>query len=100
MKNTTLLEREAPISPSEKSISPIRIIEIELSQPLSDLPALNDPAGQIYHKALCLVRLHSQPLGMVELALDNGMLSAQTLAHSIWQALEEQVNTHLLQDGL
>jgi GT2 family glycosyltransferase len=80
--------------------TPIRIIEVELSQALSALPALKDLAGQFYRKALCLVRLHSQPLGMVELALDNGILSAQALANSIWQTLGEQVNTHLLQDGL
>jgi GT2 family glycosyltransferase len=79
---------------------PTRIIEVELSQALSSLPPLNDLTGQLYRKALCLVRLHSQPLGMVELALNNGTLSAQALAHSIWQVLGEQVNTHLMQDGL
>src|SRR5689334_11406425 len=81
--------------------TPTRILEIELSQPLLDLSALKDSAGQLYHKALCLVRLHSQPLGRVELALNqNGTLSTQTLAHCIWQTLGEQINAHLLQDGL
>ena len=80
--------------------TPIRIVEVELSQALSALSAFTDLADQFYRKALCLVRLHSQPLGIVELHLDNGTLNAQTLAHSIWQTLGEQVNTHLLQNGL
>lgn len=80
--------------------TPTRIFEIELSQAPSAWPILKDLTGQFYHKALGLVRLHSQPLGWVELALDNGTLSAQTLTQSIWQALSEQVNAHLLQDGL
>lgn len=85
---------------ADTNFTPTRIVEIELNQPLSDLPALKDLTGQPYRKALCLARLHSQPLGIAEIALDNGTLSAQTLAHRIWQALGEQVNSHLQQDGL
>jgi glycosyltransferase involved in cell wall biosynthesis len=80
--------------------TPTRIVEVELSQALSALPLLKDLIGRFYRKALCVVRLHSQPLGTVELTLDNGTLDAQTLAHNIWQTLGEQVNAHLLQDGL
>ncbi len=36
----------------------------------------------------------------MELAFDNSTLNAETLAHSIWQTLGEQVNAHLLHDGL
>ena len=98
---TLLLRQETTTDTAQPfDFKPTRIIEVELSLPLSDLPALNDLRGQFYRKSLCLVRLHSQPLGMVELALDNGTLSAQALAHNIWQTLREQVNNHLLQDGL
>jgi glycosyltransferase involved in cell wall biosynthesis len=87
-------------TPQPLDFTPTRIVKIELSRPLSDLLALNDQKGHLYRKALCIVFLHSQPLGSLELALDNGTLRAQTLAHRIWQTLGEQVNTHLLQDGL
>ena len=95
------LHQETPVDTAQPlDFTPTCIIEVELSQALSALPVLKDLAGQFYRKALCVVRLHSQPLGTVELALDNGALSAQTLAQSIWQTLGEQMNTHLLQDGL
>ena len=63
--------------------TPTRIIEVELSQPLSARPVLNNATGLCYRKALIVVRLHAQPLGLVELALDNGTLSAWALAHGI-----------------
>jgi glycosyltransferase involved in cell wall biosynthesis len=82
------------------TFTPVRMVEIELSKPLSGLSVLNDWQGQPYRKARCLVRLHSQPLGIVELALENGSLSAELIAENIWRDLGEQVNTHLIRDGL
>src|SRR5690348_10040693 len=87
------------IQPS--SFASVRIIEVELSQALPDLSASNNQAGQTYHKVMCVVRLHAQPLGVVHLALrDDGTLSAHDLALGIWQELSEPINTHLQQDSL
>jgi glycosyltransferase involved in cell wall biosynthesis len=96
-----LLQQEITVDTAQPhNFIPTQIVEVELSQVLPAIPVLKDRAGQLYRKALCIVRLHSQPLGVVELALANGTLNARALAQSIWQTLGEQVNTHLLQDGL
>ncbi len=50
--------------------APVRILELELSHPLPTISAVDDKTGQIYRRANCLVRLHTQPLDIVELTLD------------------------------
>jgi hypothetical protein len=44
-----------------EDFTPIRIVEIELGQPLSTVQALDEKAGQNYRRARCLVRPHDQP---------------------------------------
>ncbi len=83
------------------NIVPMRIVEIELGQAV--LPALSATDEQTkicYHRALCLVRLHTQPLGTVELSFDQEELHASAYLPVIWQALSEQINLHLQRDGL
>jgi glycosyltransferase involved in cell wall biosynthesis/GT2 family glycosyltransferase len=79
---------------------PARILEIELSRPLPHVSAVNEQTGQCYQRALCLVRLHTQPLGIVELKFATNELTPDEYVPKIWQALNEQVNEHLQQDGL
>ena len=50
-------------------LEPARVMEIELGQPLSDIAAC-DEQGRCYQRALCLVRLHTRPLGVVEFQFD------------------------------
>jgi glycosyltransferase involved in cell wall biosynthesis len=100
MKNTTLLERKAPTSQPSEKFSPLRICEIEISKPLPDIATVNEQSGQQYLRAQCLIRLHTQPLGTVELSLDALGAKAEVYAECIWQALGEQINAHLCKDGL
>ncbi len=79
---------------------PVRIVEVELERPLPTLSAFDPEKGSYYQRARCLVRLHTQPLGLVELTLDIDELSPDAYAPKIWQALNEQINDHLRQDGL
>lgn len=79
---------------------PVRIMEVELEQPLPTLSAFGDKKERYYQRALCLVRLHTQPLGLVELTFDTDELSPNEYAPKIWQTLNVQVNAHLQQDGL
>ncbi len=79
---------------------PMRIIEVELGQPLPDVSACDENTDRYYRRALCLVRLHTQPLGLVTLQLDEHGVSAEEYAANIWQALSEKINAHLRQDGL
>src|SRR5690349_14770286 len=76
------------------------MVEIELSQPLPTLSAVNEETGQRYHRILCLVRLHSQPLGMVELHVEHSVLEAKEYVQNIWETLSAPITEHLQQDGL
>lgn len=79
---------------------PVLQLEVELSQALPDLPAARGGSGDTYRRASVLVRLHGQPLGTVELGLGDSEVTAAEYAGSIWQALVEGINDHLLADGL
>lgn len=81
-------------------LAPMRILEIEVGRPLPYVSAVDEKTGQQYRRALCLVRLHTQPLGLVELQLDeHGMRAEEYISH-IWHSLSEEINEHLRQDGL
>jgi glycosyltransferase involved in cell wall biosynthesis len=80
--------------------APMRMLDIELSEPLPVLFAFDQTAIQIYQRALCLVRLHTYPLGLVELHFAEGKLHPQDYAGLIWEVLGPQINSHLQQDGL
>ena len=79
---------------------PIRVVDLELSQPLPSLPALDAATGRSYERAQVLVRLHRQPLGMLDLDLGEEGLSAADLADRVWLALHGEINDHLREDGL
>lgn len=81
-------------------LAPMRTLEVELGQPLSALSALDEKTGQLYQRALCLVRLHAQPLGMVEFCFDEQGVSASMCAQHIWHRLSGKITEHLRQDGL
>jgi GT2 family glycosyltransferase len=95
-----VLSKVSSVTVSASDIEPVRILEIELEQPLPTLSAKDEHSGQCYHRALCLVRLHSQPLGTVELRLEKSTLEAKEYVQNIWEALSVQINEHLRQDGL
>lgn len=80
--------------------SPIRMLEVEIGRPLPDIDAARDRQGSVYSRGWVLVRLHDEPLGMVEVALPDGTLAAATLAHEIWAALGADINAHLRSDNL
>ncbi|GCE12659.1 glycosyltransferase [Tengunoibacter tsumagoiensis] len=89
-------ERKLPTG----SFTPVRIIEIELAQ--TDLPviaAIDEQSQRDYRQALCVVRLHTYPVGIVEVALPPGGLEPSQYLPIIWQALKERINSHLQQDG-
>jgi glycosyltransferase involved in cell wall biosynthesis len=81
-------------------LEPARILEIELDQPLSALSALDEKTGRLYRRALCLIRLHTQPLGVVMFKFDEQGISASACAQHIWHCLSAEINAHLRQDSL
>ena len=80
--------------------APRLMLEIELSQPLPEIFAYAADTGTSYRFALALIRLHSFPLGMVELQVDGAGLRPSELAKHIWDALATEITDHLRADGL
>ena len=100
MKTAPTLQEDPAIITQTSDFAPVRIIEVELGQPLPTLTAFDEKKGRDYQRARCLVRLHTQPLGLVELNIDKDELGPDEYASEIWQALHLQINEHLRQDGL
>ena len=85
----------------EAAFRPVRILELELSNPIPKLePTKIGDTAAFYERALLLVRLHSYPLGMVELELPGGTLPASALAQAVWDTLAGEIRQHLLEDDL
>jgi GT2 family glycosyltransferase len=83
------------------SFEPIRIAEVEIGEPLSQLEARQTPDGQTYRRALVFVRLHTEPLALVEVSLgEDGSLAPERLAQAIWPEIADRVRRHLADDGL
>jgi GT2 family glycosyltransferase len=77
----------------------ILVDQVELSEPFRDIAV---PAGNgiSYSAIRLLVRLHHQPLGFVTVPLADEGLDAPRVAEHVWDELQEQIRTHLLEDGL
>ena len=83
-----------------KDFRPFRILEVEIGQPLPDILPSEAAPGQMYERALVLVRLHTRPLGTVEVRLADGGLDAEDCARAIWRSLGKEIRAHMHQDGL
>ncbi len=94
------MKQEMGMIALQEAYAPMRIMELELSQPLPTLYAVNEQTRQPYQRALCLVRLHRQPLGVLELPLAADGLRAEEYVTHIWLHLGQQINEHLHHDGL
>jgi GT2 family glycosyltransferase len=74
---------------------PIKVVEVELSEPLAGYGEL---AG--YAALHALMRLHGAPLGWVKLPLANGRCSAAALSKAILEQHSWPIIRHLVADGL
>lgn len=96
-----LSKSETPtIQDAFPELAPARILEIELGQPLAALSAIDEKNGRRYHRALCLVRLHSIPLGVVEIQFTGNQMNPSTYIQQIWNSLSAAINEHLQADAL
>jgi glycosyltransferase involved in cell wall biosynthesis len=80
--------------------APKRIVEIELSQPLPTISAFDAITHLHYQSVICLIRLHTQPLGVLELPLASETLLPEEYTSVIWQAFRDQITQHLLADSM
>ena len=93
-------QKTPPLIDQSPDHIPVRILEVELAEPLPTITAFDEKNGKRYQRARCLVRLHTQPLGLVDLEIEKEELSPDKYAPKIWQELKQQINEHLQQDSL
>lgn len=74
-------------------------MDLELTSPLQDLSS-TDSTRRRYVGAYILVRLHTRPIGVVQVPLDHDGLSATELAGRIWAEHAAKINEHLNVDRL
>ncbi len=85
---------------------PVRVLELELSEALEPLSLDVAGAGRSYARALCLVRLHGCPLGLVWLHGEQLRMPArsevgrESVARQLWAELGVGIRRHLAADGL
>lgn len=92
--------RAMPPEPAPGGFAPIDIVEVEICEALPKLEARLGESGVRYAAAFCLVRLHGEPLGIVEVDLPPSGLDPGSLAASIEAALSGAIDEHLGADGL
>jgi glycosyltransferase involved in cell wall biosynthesis len=98
--------KTAPVISTQQNVTavapfdPVRLLDVELSQPLSGITSYDEQRACYYHRAQVLVRLHTIPLGVVDVPLDNDGVDRRTLAALIWQNLHKEINAHLRLDAL
>lgn len=68
-------------------LAPVRVLEIELASGPIDVSFREPATGRTYTRALALVRLHGEPLGLVALYPAADGLPAPAVAEAIEQAL-------------
>jgi GT2 family glycosyltransferase len=77
---------------------PIRIGELELSEPIRDIELPDGPDGTPYTEVRLLVRLHRAPVGHVHLF--PGALDRATITAEVWRQLGPAINQQRAADGL
>ena len=93
-------KKHVPITTQSSKYVPVCMVEVEIGHSLPTLSAVDEKKERTYERARCLVRLHSHPLGIVELQFSTDKLSPDEYVRQIWRNLHAQINYHLIQDGL
>lgn len=95
---TSLRSRPVPVAARPAGELPATVVELELAAPLEPI-RLRD-GDRSYDCALCLVRLHGCPVGLVWLRPDGGAeVSRDAIARQIWAAASDRIRAHLAADG-
>jgi glycosyltransferase involved in cell wall biosynthesis len=95
---TPFLSTEAPFDANDPSFRAVRLVEVELCEPI---PAIEARKGdRHYQHAQIMVRLFTCPIGRVTVDLDANELDSNILADFIWRALHTEINVWLEENGL
>jgi GT2 family glycosyltransferase len=80
--------------------SPVQLLDIELTEPLPGLARDTAASGVPYGEARILVRLHTQPIGLLDVDLQLDGMSPAELALQIEAKLGDELRAHLEGDGI
>lgn len=86
--------------PASSDFAPVRLVEVELSEPLPRLEGGRGELGIPYRSLQCLVCLHGRPLGFVVAEPKEGVVEPEALARAIWGALAQEIRHHMSVDAL
>jgi O-antigen biosynthesis protein len=76
-------------------VSPVKVMDIDLDRPLTDIEGLDG-----YAALQGLVRLHHTPIGYVKVAVTGGRCTAATFRKAVVEQHHWTIISHLLADGL
>ena len=79
---------------------PVRIVEIDIADPIPSIDAVHPVTGQVYGCAHILVRIRSQPVGMIHVTLYGHGISPEACARHIWQECGPAINNVLQEQGI
>lgn len=82
------------------AFAPVRVLDVELGEPLPSITAEGGPGEVPYSAALCLVRLHGEPLSSIRVELGESAVEPLALARAIERELGREIERHLRDDGL
>src|SRR2546427_12986488 len=85
-------------------LTPVRVLGLEISQPLASIGPAAAPGEKgredTYSSALVLVRLHGRPLGTLQLDLRAGAVAAGDVARPVWGRLPQPLVDHPAAHGV
>lgn len=79
---------------------PALVREVEIAAPLPSIAQVRARSGAPYGSCWLLVRLHTVPLGTIEIPFADGALTAARMACHVGDALGDVIAAHLRADGL
>lgn len=81
-------------------LTPVRVLDLEISEALASIGPEALAGEAPYGSALVLVRLHGRPLGTLQLDLRGGAIPAGEVARLVWERLRQPIVDHLAADGV
>lgn len=82
------------------TFTPTRICAVEIGESLPHLGRVDEVTGREYGAAHILVRLDTEPIGVVQTAIDPDGLPVDQLAELIWRELSPMIVTRVPTGGL
>ena len=83
---------------AERGFEPTYMVEIEMSEDIQDVFAPQN-AEQRFERICALVRIHTAPLGQIELELKDGWISAAELTAAVYDNFQGEIELHYAFDG-